>query len=137
MKNFNIILVAIFTLISTGAFAQANNSRSKKEQMKMEVVKMNTTPAKITTDVTAINRSAKEQMKTVVMKPGSPEQLHELVIENSSFCSNQLTYSNRSPKEQMKLKVVNQNKCVVVSDTAIVKSGKCTMCGKNASTGKK
>ena len=39
MKNFNIVLVAVFTLISTGALAQNNNNRSKKEQMKMEVVK--------------------------------------------------------------------------------------------------
>ncbi len=35
MKTFNIVLIAVFTLVSTGAFAQNNNSRSKKEQMKM------------------------------------------------------------------------------------------------------
>lgn len=137
MKNCNIVLVAIFTFISTCALAQNNHNRSKKEQMKMEVLKMNTTPAKITNNVTAINRSSKEQMKTVVMNPGSPEQLHELVFDNSSFCSMQLTYSNRSPKEQMKHKVVNQNKCMVVSDTAAVKNGKCTMCGNNALNGKR
>jgi len=137
MKNFNIVLVAVFTLISTGALAQNNNSRSKKEQMKMEVVKMNTTPAKISNNATAINRSAKEQMKTDLMKSTSTEQSHELVFDNSGNCSNQLNYSNLSPKEQMKLKVVKQNKCILASDTAALKNGKCTMCGKNASNVKK
>ena len=137
MKNFNIVLVAVFTLISTGALAQNNNSRSKKEQMKMEVVKMNTTPAKISNNATAINRSAKEQMKTDLMKSTSTEQSHELVFDNSENCSNQLSYSNLSPKEQMKLKVVKQNKCILASDTAALKNGKCTMCGKNAFNVKK
>jgi|GEM_PF-2536148 len=132
MKNFNIVLVAVFTLISTVAVAQNNINRSKKEQMKMEVVKMNTTPAKISNNVTAINRSAKEQMKTDLMKSASTEQSHELVIDNSGNCPNQLTYSNLSPKEQMKLKVVKQNKCMIAGDIAAVKDGKCTMCGKNA-----
>jgi len=137
LKNFNIVLVAVFTLISTGALAQNNNNRSKKEQMKMEVVKMKTTPAKITNDVSASNRSAKEQMKTDLMRTSSTEKSHELVTDNSLICSNQLTHSNRSPKEQMKLKVVKQNKCVDAGDIAAVKDGKCTNCGKNASTLKK
>ena len=136
MKNFNIILVAIFTLISTGAMAQTNN-RSKKEQMKMEVVKMKTTPGKITNNVTASNRSAKEQMKSGVMKASSTKQSHELVIDDSDYCANQLINSNLSLKEQMKTKVVKQSNCIVAGDIAAVKDGKCTMCGKTASVVKK
>lgn len=138
MKNYNIVLVAIFTLISTCALAQNNNNRSKKEQMKMEVVKMNTTPAKISNNVTAINRSAKEQMKTDLMKSASNEQSHDLVFGSSGNCPNQRPNFNLSPKEQMKMEVVKLNQCMAVaSDTAVVKDGKCTMCGKNASIGKK
>jgi len=138
MKNFNIILVAVFTLVSTGVLAQTNNNRSKKEQMKMEVVKMNTTPAKINNNVTAINRSAKEQMKTDLMKSASSDQSHELVFGNSGNCPNQLPNLHLSPKEQMKMEVVKLNQCTVAAgDTAVVKDGKCTMCGKNASVGKK
>ncbi len=137
MKNFNIILVAVFTLMSAGAFAQTNNNRSKKEQMKMEVVKTKTTPGKITNNVTASNRSAKEQMKAEVMNASSNKHSHELVIDDSDYCANQPINSNISLKEQMKLKVVKQSNCVVAGDIAAVKDGKCTMCGKTASVVKK
>ena len=137
MKNFNIVLVAVFTLIATGAFAQNNNSRSKKEQMKMEVVKMKNTSGKISNNVTASNRSAKEQMKTELMKSSSTEQSHELEVDNSRNCSNLVTRSDLSPKEQMKLKEMRPIKCVATSDTAAIKDGKCTICGKNASTPQK
>jgi len=73
MKNFNIVLVVVSTLISTGVLAQANNTTSKKEQLKIEVLKINTTPAKINSNVTAINRSAKEQMKIDLLKPVTTE----------------------------------------------------------------
>ena len=137
MKIFNIVLVAIFTFITTGVFAQNNNNRSKKEQMKMEVVKMNTTPAKISNNVATINRSGKEQMKIDLMKSNNIEQPHELVIDKSGNCTNQLTYSNLSSKEQMKVKVMNQNNCMVAGDIAFIKDGKCTKCGKNAIIAKK
>jgi len=138
MKNFNIVLVTVFTLISTVAMAQTNNNLSKKEQMKMEVVKINATPTKISNNVTAINRSAKEQMKIDLIKSPSTEQPHELVVGNQETCSNQLPNLHLSPKEQMKLKVMKQNLCTVVaSDTGMVKDGKCNMCGKNISDAKK
>ena len=138
MKNLNIISVAVFTLISTGVFAQTNNNRSKKEQMKMEVVKMNTTPVKFINNVTAINRSAKEQMKTGLMKSVSAEQSHAMVFDNSGNCPNKLPSLHLSPKEQLKMDVVKINQCMVAaSDTAVVKDGKCVKCGKYASNGKK
>ncbi len=137
MKTFNIILISLFTLASTGALAQNNNSNSKKEQMKMEVVKMNTAPNKISNNIAATNRSAKEQMKSDLIKSGNTSQSHELVIDKLGNCKNQLTYSNLSPKEQMKLKVMKQNKCIVAGDIAVVKDGKCTSCGKNAIIAKK
>ena len=137
MKKFNIAVLAIFTLISTGVVAQNNNSISKKEQMKMKVVNMNTTPGKISNNVAVSSRSPKEQMKSDLMKSGTTAQFHELVVNDSGNCMSKLNYTNLSPKEQMKLKVVNQNKCMVASDVATVKDGKCTMCGKNATSLKK
>lgn len=138
MKSLKMLMMAALTILTISVFAQSNSTRSKKEQMKMEVMKTYNSPVQndIKSDMPGKNKkggstsslSSKEQMKMEVMRGTPDTQYQNVAVDKSSNCPLCMTLLNGTPKEQMKMKVMGY-KCPMKIDTAGKQPGRCSMCG--------
>ena len=143
MKSLKTLMMAALTILTISVVAQNTTTKppkeqlsiSKKEQMKMEVMKIQTAIPKyiITGDYSkgafVSNLSLKEQMKTNVMKLNSVNSYQDIAVNKSGKCPACLNVLNLSPKEQMKMKVMDLYNCPMSSGSATDKAGKCSLCG--------
>jgi hypothetical protein len=120
MKSLKILMMATLTILTISVVAQNSTTKppkerltiSKKEQMKMEVMKIQSAiPNYITTGdyskgAFVSNLSLKEQMKRNVMKLNSVNSYPNISVNKSGKCPACLNVLNLSPKEQMKMKVM-------------------------------
>jgi hypothetical protein len=147
MKSLKMLMMAALSILTISVFAQSNTTISKKEQMKMEVMKIYTSPGNY--DVTinntgnyapgsfASNLSSKEQMKIGVMKLNAGTHYNEVAIDKSAMCTKCVALSNLAPKEQMKMKVMGLYNCPMSADMSGNMSGKCSsMCGMDLTAAK-
>ncbi len=132
MKSLKILMVAVLSILTISAMAQ---NQSKKEQMKMEVMKIQS-PSKVFVSTGAFLKaglltslSAKEQMKSNVTIAKNTVPDYYAGAAKSTLCPDCLVYSTASPKEQMKLQVMNLEKCSMITVKEIAEAGKCSICG--------
>ncbi|MBS1511668.1 MAG: hypothetical protein JST86_12555 [Bacteroidetes bacterium] len=132
MKSLRILMMAVFSILTISAIAQ---NQSKKEQMKMEVMKIQSS-SKVFVSTGAFLKaglltslSAKEQMKSNVTKTNNTVSDYYAGAVKSPLCPDCLVYSTASPKEQMKLRVMNLDKCSMSPVKGIAEAGKCSICG--------
>lgn len=140
MKSLKMLMMAGLTILTISVYAQNNSTLSKKEQMKMEVMKSSASPvqynipgdtqSKISKKRFAVNRSSKEQMKLSVMN-GNSDTLYQ---DGAAACPLCLAVLNATTKEQMKLKVMGLYTCPMKVDTASNQRTKCSRCGMNLNT---
>lgn len=143
MKSLKTLMMAVLTILTISVVAQNSTikspkeqlSISKKEQMKMEVMKIQyAIPNYITTGdyskgAFVSSLSPKEQMKRNVMKLNSVNSYQDVAVNKSGKCPVCLNVLNLSPKEQMKMKVMDLYNCPMSSGSATDKAGKCSICG--------
>lgn len=141
MKAFKMLMMAALTILTTVVFSQNSttktqqfqSARSKKELMKMEVMKMqeNSKPviSKSFKIAKGANLSSKEQMKAGVMKLKPFMEAYPVAVNKTGKCTPCLSVSNYSHKEQMKMKVVGLYKCGENIAAKNFEAEKCTMCG--------
>jgi len=142
MKSLKTLMMAALTILTISVVAQNSTTKppkeqlsiSKKEQMKMEVMKIQINPSKyITTEDYSkglvSNLSPKEQMKRNVMKLNSVSRYQDVAVNKPGKCPACLNVLNLSPKEQMKMKVMDLYNCPMSSGSATDKAGKCSICG--------
>lgn len=123
MKKYTTLMMAVLSIFAIEGSAQNieienqkhHTSRSKKELMKMEVLKIENPPKVLNRSLLnegfVSNLSTKEKMKTSVVK-------NELLLQNkinnvsaSGKCVYRLKLSHLSTKEQMKTTVVGLDNC--------------------------
>ena len=149
MKSLKTLMMAALTILTISVVAQNNTTKSpkeklsisKKEQMKMEVMKIQTSPTDFVTRAVinnsiALNLSAKELMKARVMKSNTSAQNYTVALNRSGKCTACLTLVNLSPKEQMKMKVMALDKCSMIAGTLSHEANKCSICGMDLTTSK-
>jgi len=134
MKSLKMLMMAALSILTISLFAQSNTTKSKKELMKMEVMKIHTTPQAIITEASAkdgfaSNLSPKEQLKRNVVKWNAVTRNNDVAGTNSGKCPDCLSLSNLSPKEQMKMKEMDLLVCSMSAGIASGKIGKCAICG--------
>ena len=128
MKKFTMLMMATLTILSASVFAQDTTkistatqkhiTRSKKELMKMEIMKTDTSSSY--TNIKSMssgenyknnNKSKKEQMKMEVMKIDNSSLYPKVKSHKPAKCSICITNRNRSKKEQMKMEVMKIQTC--------------------------
>lgn len=139
-------MMAVFFILTMAVFAQNNSfttqqfqpARSKKELMKMEVMKIQNDP--IISDKKLINTegspilSIKEQMKTGVMKLEPVAQYYVVGTNGSAKCTPCIKFGNLSVKEQMKIRVVGLDVHPASVDTTGLEANLCSICKMDIST---
>lgn len=130
MKIVKMLLWAAFSVSSIGVVAQ---NRSKKELMKMEVMKTKTSVVNIANGWAASNKgmaalSVKEQMKRETLKMNNYEGSYITSSVTTKVCVDCIALISMSPKEQMKHRLMNRLKCNSGDNKAIEQSCKCTIC---------
>ena len=124
---------SVFAQKNTPEFEQSNSTRSKKELMKMEVIKVQSTQKNYSKNV--INNgqttilSLKEQMKTSVINKTTVSPYNDVANNNFRKCTSCVRLSNFSLKEQMKMEVMGIY--TKTNDSTKLKGGKdkCSRCG--------
>lgn len=139
MKSLKMGMMTVLIILSISVFAQNNTTHSKKEQLKMEVMKIYTSPVKnhITGDMTVKNSkggfisnlSSKQQMKLNILQGYTSTHDQAVTIDNTGTCPLCVTLLNTTPKEQMKMTVMELYNCPMNEDTATYQPAKCSMCG--------
>jgi hypothetical protein len=143
------LMMAALTILTINVFAQSNSNKSqqeqftnsKKELMKMEVMKIQISPKDFVTsgavnNSIVSNLSAKEQMKTSVIKLNTGVQNYTVAVNKSGMCAACLTLSNLSAKEQMKMTAMALDKCPMNAGTPGHEAKKCAICGMDLATSK-
>ena len=133
------LMMAALSILTISVFAQSNTSKSKKEQMKMEVMKIYTSPVNydVTSGVFVSNLSQKEQMKMDVIKFNAGSAYRDITINNSAVCPKCTALLNLTSKEQMKMKVMGLYNCPMSADMAGNMPDKCSgVCSMGLYTGK-
>ena len=142
MAALSIMTIAVFAQNNTTKSPQEQLTKSNKELMKMEVMKIPTYPnGYVTTGIylkkgIVTNLSPKEQMKTSVIKVNAAIQYQDIASNNSDKCPECFTLSNLSQKEQMKMKVMDLFTCPMSLGTAGHSSDKCSICGMDLTASK-
>lgn len=132
MKFLKMLMMAAFSILTISTIAQ---NQSKKEQMKMEVMKIQSSSKVFVSTGAYINAalltslSAKEQMKSIVAKANITVPDYYTSTAKSILCPDCFVYSTASPKEKMKLQVMNLDKCSMSPVKGIAEAGKCSICG--------
>ena len=133
MKSLKMLMMAAFSILTISTIAQ---NQSKKEQMKMYVMKIQSPSNGLASTGEYLKAglltglSVKEQMKSNVTKTNNTAQNYYLGATKSILCPDCLVYSIASPKEQMKLHTMNLDKCSMSPVKGIVEAaGKCSICG--------
>lgn len=122
MKTLKVLITPVLTILAISVFAQNSTNKdckssltkSKKEQMKMDVIKIYTCTSQtgLTSDMadkyasagSALNLTSKELMKMDVMKFYTGPQYPDVAFDNAGTYPRGLTLINLSAKEQMKMK---------------------------------
>ena len=140
MKTSKILMMAVFSILTMAVSAQNNtignqyghSTRSKKELMKMEVMKIQSTEQsfkrKFAKKSVATNLSPKEQMKTSVVKLDIGTQYNSVNVNRSGKCAPCLKMAHLSKKEQMKMMVVGLDTCPTNVESSIVEANNCIIC---------
>lgn len=142
MAAFTIVTIAVFAQNNTTKFPQEQLTKSNKELMKMEVMKIPTysnvfvTTSEYSKNDLVTNLSIKEQMKTSVIKVNAATQYQDIASNKSDKCPACFTLSNLSPKEQMKMKVMDLFTCPMGLGTPGHSSDKCSICGMDLTANK-
>lgn len=148
MKSFKMLMMAALTILTISVFSQNIISKSpeeqvtnsKKESMKMDVMKIQTFLKDFTTTRAyskkglVSNLYPKDQMKSIVMNLNNVTPYYDVANDKSGKCSECLTVSNLTPKEQLKMKVIDLYTCQMSSGAASDESGKCAICGMDLTT---
>ncbi len=110
-----------------------NLSLSKKEQMKMDVVKGYACPMHPTETSTEPGKCTKCNMDMVATTEAAPMygcKMHPNVISNEKgMCAKCGKNLNLSSKEKMKMDVMKAYTCPMHPNEKSTKAGKCTQCG--------
>lgn len=140
MKTFKILMMVVLSILTMAVSAQNNtignqyghSTRSKKELMKMEVMKIQSTQQnfdrKSSKNRVVKNLSPKEQMKTSVVKLDTGTEFYSVNMNRSGKCATCLKLSVVSIKEQMKMSVVGLDSCPVNVGKSILKGNNCSIC---------
>lgn len=135
MAALSILVLPVFAQTTTTEFQQLQLTKSKKELMKMEVMKIQTNPKNLVRNSLkngqVSNLSSKEQMKATVMKLKPLSQNYTLAINTSGKCAPCLTFSHLSLKEQMKMKIVGLYIHPINMVVPREEFDKCSICGLN------
>lgn len=146
MKISNILMMAVFSILTMAVSAQNNtignqyghSTRSKKELMKMEVMKIKSTEQsferKFAKKSVATNLSPKEQMKTSVVKLDTGTKYNSVNVNTSGKCATCLKLSLVSIKEQMKMSVVGLDTCPGIVGNSLLKGNNCSICDMDLTT---
>ena len=146
MKISNILMMAVFSILTMAVSAQNNtfgnqyrhSTRSKKELMKMEVMKIQSTQQnfekKSSKNSVVTNLSPKEQMKTSVVKWDIGTQYNSVNVNRSGKCATCLKLSLVSIKEQMKMSVVGLDTCPGIVGNSLLKGNNCSICDMDLTT---
>ena len=141
MKLLNILMVAVlsipinsvFAQKTTPGFEQSHSTKSKKELMKMEVIKVQSTPKNYSKNEIkneqTIALSLKEQMKISVIKKTPASSYYDIANNNFRKCTSCVRLSNFSLKEQMKMEVMGIHTKANDSTTLNGAINKCLHCG--------
>ncbi len=147
MKSLKMLMIAGLTILTISVFSQNNTTRfsqdqlakSKKELMKMEVMKMQTSPndfvvtGQYSKGGLVSTLSPKEQMKRNVMRLNNATQYTDVAVNKSGKCPMCVTMSNLSPKEKMKMTVMALNTCPMNAGIPGIDADKCSICGMDLS----
>ena len=124
---------SVFAQKNTPEFEQSNSTRSKKELMKMEVIKVQSTPKNYSKNVMNNGQttilSLKEQMKTSVINKNTVSTYNDVANNKFRKCASCVRLSNFSLKEQMKMEVMGIY--TKTKDSTMLKEAmdKCSHCG--------
>lgn len=133
LAALSIVILPVFAQTLTTESQVWQLTRSKKEVMKIEVMKIQTNPKILVTNASKngqiSNLSSKEQMKASVMKLKLLSKDYTLAFNNSGKCAPCLTFSNLSIKEQMKMKVMGLHTSTINVVGPIEEFDKCSICG--------
>ena len=133
-------MMAVLSILTLVVYAQNNtfgnqyghSTRSKKELMKMEVMKIPSTQQnderKSLKKSVVINLSPKEQMKTSVVNLAPGTQYNSVKVNRSGKCTACLKMTHLSSKEKMKMTIVGSDTCPVNIGSSIVEANNCIIC---------
>ena len=124
---------SVFAQKNTPEFEQSHSTKSKKELMKMEVIKAQSTPKNYSKNERkneqTIALSLKEQMKTSVIRKTPASPYYGMANNTFRKCTSCVRLSNFSLKEQMKMEVMGIYTKTKDSTTLKGAINKCLHCG--------